>query len=283
MSVLQGSVYEASLVSDSDLSAATVTCTVTAPDGTTPTLPAPTITSTVATLPIPATIVGTYLLVWSSSGTVNGAQQDQFTCVPAEADLISLPDLKDQLRITATDSREDTQLRAWLRAATNVVENITGPLRVRTVVDVFNGGVAQIVLSDFWVTSITSVVEHYGSQSYSLTEQPLGASSTSYGYTWDRDSNLLTRRNGSGTATFFAPGMNSVVVTYRAGFPVMPDDIQMATTELIRHWRNRARPYQSGPYSSSQNDDNVAMAPNYLVPNAVMEILEPRRRPPSIY
>lgn len=283
MSVLQGSVYTAQLVSETDLSGATVTCMVTAPDGTTTPAGVPTVVGKIASVPIVAVSAGTYLLVWSVSGPVNGTQQDQFTAVPAEVDLISLPDLKDQLRITATDSREDTQLRAWLRAATNVVENITGPLRVRPVVDVFNGGTAQIVLSDFWVNSITSVVEHYGSQSYALTEQPLGATTTSYGYTWDRDSNLLTRRDGSGNATFFAPGMNSVVVTYRAGFPVMPDDIQMATTELIRHWRNRARPYSSGPYSSGQGDDDVAMAPTYLVPNAVMEILEPRRRPPSIY
>jgi hypothetical protein len=283
MSVLQGSVYVAELVADSDLSSATVTCTVTAPDGTIST-PTPTVAGLLASVPITATLPGGWGIVWATSGTVVGAVQDQFTCVPFEFDLISLPDLKEELQITADTTKYDPKLRRWLKSATNVVENVTGPIRLHDVQDVFDGGTVSIVLTARWIASITLIAENVAGTQYVLTEQPLGSSSSAYGFTWDKDTNTLIRRDQSGGARAFAAGRNNVVVNYKAGLPVIPDDVQLATAELIKHWWNKSGVMRGGPRGFQQSDDDAMNMPgNYMVPNAVMELLEPWRRPPGIF
>jgi hypothetical protein len=285
MSVLQGSVYPAVLGSVSDLTAATVTCTVTAPDGSSP---AVTVVKGLsdpktATANVLATQVGTYLIVWGVTGLVTGAEQDQFTVVAPTLDLMSLPDLKDRLNMKATDSSKDAKLRGWLRAATEVVENITGPILPRTVVESFAGGQNTIVLSAEHVLAITSVTETYGPTSHLLTEQPLGASVDAYGYTWDRSTGVLTRRSAGGSLSSFAGGPGAITVTYRAGLSQISEDVQLAAAELISHWyRKQNVAYRApSPYGPGE-DDGAVMVGNYMVPNAVMELLEPLRRMPSI-
>lgn len=291
MAVLQGSVYVADLVGDSDLSSATVVCTVTAPDGTvapyTPTFSAgdstkPTIKN-VATVAILAAQLGDHLVVWGASGGVIGAQQDQFTVEAPSLNFMSLPDLKDRLHLKATDSSKDAYLRECLRAATGVVENITGPILPRTMVEHFDGGQTSIVLSAERVSTVTSVSETYGPIQHVLTEQPLGASVDAYGFTWDRATGVLVRRGAGGSLGRFASGVGNVAVTYRAGFATIPADVARATAVLIGHWFQKDTvAYRSpGPYGAQGGDDTV-MVGNYEVPNAVLELLEPLRRMPSI-
>lgn len=280
MSVLQGSVYGAELVADDDLTAATVTCTVTAPDLTIST-PLVSISGTVASAPVPATQVGTYLIVWSSSGTVVGSQQDQFSCKPAVPDLMSLPDIKEELNIRQTDTTKDAKLRRWLSAANGQIENITGPIRPYPQTDYFDGGTEYVVLMARWVSAITSVKENWTGTDYTLTEQPVGASTDSYGYTWDRDTNTIYRRLTGGQAAMFQPGRRSVAVSYTGGLLTIPDDIQLATAELIKHWYRKSQPYQGGAYGANQGD--AEPVGNYMVPNAVLELLETYRRPPGIF
>lgn len=285
MSVLQGSVYVAQLVSDSDLSAASVTCTVTAPDGTVTTTPTPSLDSTkrIASANVPAAQVGTYLLVWGATGAVVGAQQDQFTVEAATLDFLSLPDLKDRLNIKPTNTGKDVFLRECLRAATGVIENITGPILPRTVTEHFDGGQLAVVLTAERVSAVTAVSESTGPVSRVLTEQPLGASVDAYGYTWDRVTNVLLRRGAGGTATRFPAGYGNITVTYRAGTATIPADVARATAVLIGHWYQKDTvAYRSpAPYGAGQGDDTV-MVGNYEVPNAVLELLEPLRRIPSI-
>lgn len=294
MSVLQGSVYVAELVSDSDLSAATVSCTVTAPDLT---ISTPSVSNgvdasgvsnpKVASAQIPATLTGTYLIVWSVSGTVVGAQQDQFSCKPAVADLISLPDLKEELNIRQTDASKDGQLRRWLSAVNTVVENVTGPIRPYPQTDYFDGGTDYVVLMARWVSAISGVTENLGGTDYPLTEQPLGATTSSYGYSWDRDTNTIVRRGGSGVPQLFPRGTRNVAVSYTGGLRVIPEDIQLGAVEIIRHWYARSRQDRTttygGSYGGGQGSDDGMMVGNYMVPNAAMELLSPWARPPGIF
>jgi len=283
VSVLLGTVYPAELVADADLTGSTVNLTVTAPDLTTATVADPFIDGKTAVKPILASQVGTYLLVWSISGNLTGGVQDQFTVVPAQMDLISLPDLKDELNLDPANTSKDVKLRRWLKAAADVIENVTGPIRVHTRTDVFDGGQRSVVLTARWVSSVTSVTETYGPISHTLTEQPLGASVDSYGYTWNRATGEITRRGASGSAMLFPSGAGTVTITYVAGLSTIPDDIQLACAELIKHWYRKSEvAFRSGSAFGASASDDVTMPGNYMVPNAVMEILEPWRRPPEI-
>jgi hypothetical protein len=288
MSVLQGSVYVAELVADSDLSGATVSCTITAPDLSITTVSTTagtvTVSGTVASTPVNASLVGTYLLVWSTSGTVVGSQQDQFSCKAPVADLMSLPDIKDELNIRATDTSYDTRLRRWLSGANFVVENFTGPIRPYPQTDFFDGGTTAIVLMARWVSAITGVTENWSGTDYTLTEQPVGASVNSYGYTWDRDSNTLVRRLTGGQPTIFFPGVRNVSVSYTGGLTVIPENIELAVIEFMKHQYKKSRQDRASTYGGGQNNpDDTIMVGNWSVPNAMVEYLEPLSRPPGIF
>lgn len=281
MSVLQGSVYVAELVADSDLTSATVSCTVTAPDLTIST-PTVTVSGLTASAPVTATQVGIYLVVWSVSGTVVGSQQDQFACVAPTVNLISLPDLKDELNIRATDTSKDAKLTRWLSAANRVIENVTGPIRPYPQTDYFDGGSEYVVLMARWVSAITTVTENWSGTDYTLTEQPVGASTSTYGYTWDRDTNTVIRRTTGGYAIPFQQGLRVVKVSYTGGLLTIPEDVQMAAAELIKHWYAQAQPVRSAAFGPNAADEQ-AMALNYSIPNKVIELLDGYRRPAGIF
>lgn len=286
MSVLQGTVYAAELIAGTDLTGATVTCVVTAPDLTTATYEtgAVTVTASTATVNVPAVLVGTYLLAWTITGPVSGGVTDQFTVEAASIDLLSLTDLKDELNLSATDTSKDAKLRRWLKSATRVVENVTGPIAAQPRTERFDGDVASVVLSSRWVASVTTVTETWGSVNYTLTEQPLGASTDAFGYTWDRTTNTITRRVTGGVPALFQPGIRTVAVTYVAGMVTVPDDIQLAAARLIGHWyRKNEVAFRTTAFGAASGDDAYNLPGNYMVPNEVMELLEPWRRPPGIF
>src|SRR5205085_1715917 len=135
--------------------------TVTAPDGITITTPTvtttPAVTPTSFTATVPATQVGAYLLVWTvTGGTTTDIGKDQFSVVAPSLDLLSLTDLKDQINVAATDVSGNEKLRRYLISATDVVENITGPLRGQTRTEYFDGNRSTVVLLPRWVSAITS-------------------------------------------------------------------------------------------------------------------------------
>lgn len=280
MSVLQGAVYPAELVAAADLTGSTVTATFTAPDGTVTSVPASGITvdGRTATLPITATQVGTYAVLWTVAGAVAGVMSDQFTVIAPSVDLISLSDLRDELNIRDADAVKDAKLRRWLRSATSLIENVTGPIRAHPQTDVFDGGTASLVLSSRWVSSITSVVETRGTAGVTVPEQAWGTYPTASGYLWDRETNIL-RRVGSGGG--WAAGRGNVTVAYIAGLATIPDDIQLATAELIRHWyRKNEVPSRGSGFSAAPSDDaGMDRVGQYMLPNAVMELLERWQRP----
>lgn len=282
MSLILGSAYQAQYNAPGQLAGATVTLTVTAPDGSTST-PAVTVAGTTATATVPAALVGQYLLVWTITGAVVDAQQDQFSVVAASLDLVSLGDLRSALNWSSTDYSQDAKLRRFLKAATFLVENITGPILPRERTDVFDGDTTFVVLPYRWVTSIISAFETRGMTNYTLTEQPLGHSSDAFGYTWDRNTNTIVRRAYGGATATFPPGERVVSFTYMLGMATIPDDVQTATAELIRHWWQFGQTAHSGPFGGTPVDDGgVATVVGYAVPNRVLELLEPWRQFPGI-
>lgn len=282
MLVLQGTVYAAQLVAGSDLTGATVTATVTAPDLTSSTYTAGqvTIAGFTATVNVPASQVGTYLIVWSISGTVSGGMQDQFTVRAAQLELISITDLRNHLNIA--DTSKDDKLRDMLPAAGDLIENVTGVIRPTTVTEVFDGGASTLLLSAHHVTSVTSVTEWLGTTAQVLTAQTAADPSDGYGYMWNRAVNTITRRSYQGWVGHFAAGTQSVQVVYIAGMATIPGDIQLACARLISHWyRKNESPFRAGSFTGTA-DDAVSMPGNYMLPNEVMELLEPYRRPPGV-
>jgi hypothetical protein len=286
MATLLGGAYLARYVLPGSPVGTVAVLTVTAPDGTT-TTPAVTATGTLGsiyTATVPATLAGTYLLVWTATGTVVDAVADQFSVIVAGLDLANLHDVKTELRLSQVDTTYDEQLRTWLKAATAVVENITGPILPAHRVDVMDGGNDFFVLPFRWVQSIQDLHETRGVTNYVLTEQPLGSATNAWGYTWDRNTGMVVRRTSTSAPMNFPDGTNVVSVSYTLGMLTIPEDIQMAAKKLVKHWFGKSdQPFRAAFTAQPAEDMGMTNVGNYMVPNELIEILEPWRRRPGIF
>lgn len=282
MSVLQNDAYAASYaIPGGDVTGSTVTLTVTAPDGTTST-PAVTPGAT-STASVVASQLGSYLLVWESTGNVVDVYQDQFTVVAPALWLLSLSDLREQLNLTA-DASYTSRLVRFLASSKDVIEFITGPIIAQTRVEMFDGGSTAIVLPYRWVKSITSITETVGPITYTLTEQPLTSSPVdAWGYTWDRITHKIVRRS-SGIDVPFMSGQQNIIVTYVLGMAVVPQVLQDACGELIRHWWSHGQVSYTSPFMPGDDGEvPVTNIMGYAIPNRVIEMCQPYARLASVF
>lgn len=281
MSVIQGAVYTATYNAASALAGSTPVLTVTAPDQTVAS-PAVAVSGSTATANVTGAQVGQYLCVWSVTGVITDVIVDQFSVIAPALQLVSLSDVKQDLRLPSTDTTYDAQLRRWIAAANGVVTRICGPITPTTETYYIDGGSRTMVLPRRWVISITSLIETIAVVNYTLTEQPLGASVNNYGYTWERASNVIVRRGGAGYAIPFAAGMRSVQCTYVAGMQVIPEDIQLGALALVKHFYKKGNVPKSSPLQV-QDPASQLLIGNYYVPNEVLELLSPYQLTPGIY
>jgi len=283
VSVYQGATYAAVYSIPGVITGSTVVLTVTAPDGS---ITTPTVTQgAISSATVPASQVGAYLLVWSTSGLIVDVLPDQFSVVAASLSLISFSELRDQVNVSPADTTGSAKLRRFTQSATDVVQNICGPILPTLKQIVYPGGGSFVILPERWVRSITQVQEFWGGVTiYTLTSQPPGSSPlTAFGYYWDPALNRITRM-AAGFETQFKPGQLAVTVNYVAGMPTIPQDVTDATGELIRHWwANGQQPWRA-PFQVGTGDDaGTQPVMGYAIPNRVMEMLIPYRKKPGIF
>jgi hypothetical protein len=238
----------------------TISVAVTRPDGTT--FPTPSVSSQP---PITSTftpdMAGRWLIRWASV-TPAGAYSDIVDVWPVDPRfIISLDDAKAALNMTTMDNAQLDDLRLYIAAATPVIEDIVGVVVPRTVVQKSDGGMSSVIL---WETpvSVQSVTEN-------------GSAITDY---WlDTQAGIIY----GGTATSgrkFATGRGGVVVTYTAGYQVIPANIRLATRELVRHWWQVGKQaMRQGPVNTTAHMD-VWTPSGYAVPRRVMELCQSSRQ-----
>lgn len=203
--------------------------------------------------------------------------------------LATLADFKSHLLMDPSDVTLDSKLQGFLNAATQVVENITGPIVQRTsVTEVHsggNGGRTQIVLRQRPATSLISVTEYVGNTPTALTIASSPSAATSASVTFDAETGTVTRRVGSGREYEFAWGVDNVVVNYVAGFATVPDNIRLAALFQAAHLYQSSqlggRPSWAGAGAPDDSYPMPGMATSYAIPNRVRELLEPHERVPG--
>lgn len=270
-----------------------VTLTITQPGGTV--TASPTIVNTSVGLyeaTYTPTLVGRHDVRWVNTGTNPCSYTDSFEVGPVSPGyLLSLADARSTLRLV--DTVEDDELRSVLAALTTVVEDVVGPVAVRSITEVHNlgyqggnpnytawGGVygspaggyggywpvywaqkREIVLNERPVVSLASLV-------------PVLANGISYLPTdCDLDSNtgIIRKLDGYG---FFGP----LRVTYTAGRTSTPAHIVEGAKEVLRFvWESRRGHAVALPGAT------LAPTPSgYLIPNRAMEWFGPSRRDPVL-
>lgn len=230
-----------------------------------------------------------YTLASTATGTfpTDGWQNlwvEEDLITPGGAMLVSLPEVKDHLRLTNTDRTHDARLRAMINAVTPVIEGITGPILQRVYQnETYDGGNFFISLRHRPVLSVSSVIEYRGPVAYTLTQVPTPDLGTIYSYMFETPGRIVRRTVGGGI-TPFPPGADQIFVTYTAGFVTTPYNVREATLELIRvnfqQTEQGGRP-QWGTDESVDSNQSTPML-GFFVPGRVREMLSPSKRHPSV-
>ena len=248
---------------------ATVTLTITLPDGTTtsPTVTNPAVGSYLAAY-VPA-MNGTYTYRYVATGAVTQADSGVFTV----GGVGSLTALKATINKRGLDTGNDPELQRFLDGGLSVIEHIVGPIQSRTITNEQHTPTgAAICLRRTPVLSVTSVIEYRGSTGYVHTAAATPAAATTDSYLVDTSLNCLTRLGASG---FEEPFTGPVFVTYVAGYSPVPESLHEAVLLQAAHLYQRTQ--LGGKSSGAPNalTGSPAGGFGFGIPNEVRELVEP--------
>lgn len=242
-------------------SGSTPSVALTRPDGT-PGVPGPVtfITPTQFKAAFTANMAGRWLVNWTSAG-IAGAYSDVIDVWPTDPRfLIPLQEAEAGLKFTsATPAERSQDLRLYVAAATPVIEDITGPLLVRTEVLSAVGGSAAVPLP------------HPPSSIIAVTAN--GDPVTDF--VPDLNNGIITA--GSWFATsYFPPG--ELVITYTVGGQTVPPNVRLAARELVRHWWESGMQSSGGAIRGQGSDGDVFTPSGFAVPRRVIELCRPNQK-----
>lgn len=247
------------------VNADTATLTITLPDGTAAsgtTIATPPTATGVYTYDYATTQAGrhTWRIVTTGPTTAMG---DVFDVREGTGLIVSVRDAKLHLNENIDDTTIDEELRGFIEAATPVVEDVVGPVVVRSYSEVHSGG-PLLVLGYSPVISLASLA-------------PVLTTGTTYQVAdldVDTEVGVVRRLDGG---RFCGP----LRVTYRAGRPVIPANITQGAKEVIRHMWETQRGH-SGARPGFGEEEFVTTGSGFTVPRRVMELLAPHRKAPLI-
>lgn len=242
--------------------ASAVAVTIGLPDGTS-TSPALVHPSTGRyTLDFVTTMVGRHTVRGTSTGPAS-AFADIFDVRPATPGyIVSLEDAKKHLGMAAATTRDDEELRGFIEAATEVVEDLAGEVIVRrTVVERRPlTGDRKVALSYAPVVSMTTIAAVDGSRTW----DPAG---------WDVDPAAAVLTALPGTSLW----RGDVAFTYVAGYPLVPARYTRAALMVLRHLWETQRASLGGSRGATlggqQTDDSFVYSQGYAIPRAAAELI----------
>lgn len=244
MSTDLGDVYPLSydhLANGALASATAATWTITLPDATTSSFAATTTGVGQYRNDYTTLQAGRHLARWVGTGANAGAYEVAFNVTPQGASwLISLEEAKEQLNIAATSTVHDEELRRFVLGVTDVIERQLGKVTApRTFVEHRRlPCVTDRLALRVPLLSVTSVVSLDGTETWNVADLVI-----------DAETGIVTVLP---TATPFYGGL---VITYRAGHVVMPDNVLLATRMALQEYWRTQRTAPGGPRIVGANED----------------------------
>lgn len=215
---------------------------------------------------------GLHRFLWVASGAnsaaLNGRSLDEVNVWPVDPRfLISLPVARDALNLAASNTVHDDELMLYIAAATEVIEDITGPLIAASITRLFDGGETAVLLPQ-QLASVTSVTE----SGVTLT--------AGTDYVADLPSGILYRTEINGRPRLWGTSWGAyqqrqiVSVVYTVGSGVIPQAVARATTEEVRFLYQISQ--QGGRPAWGQDQSEMAWTPSgFAVPRMVSELCQP--------
>lgn len=253
------------------VSGATVTLTVLDPSGSDST-PSVTEESGVYSATLTTTQPGQYQLRWTSGNATVPAFTDVLNVWPeAPRYLLSLDDARRAATGGSSPTSDDRDIQLYNASGTVVIEDVVGQVLATTFKQETDGGRPAINLWRRVVTDGTVTVKVNGVE---LVEEQ--------DFIVDRAAMIVYA--GSRTApSHFPYGRLNVEITYTAGFPTLPPNIEQAAHELIRHqWQVGKQAVHAEWSSAPSGDDTLDTTPSgYLIPRRVLQLCRATPKLPS--
>ena len=180
--------------------------------------------------------------------------------------LITLNEARASLGWASTQTADDADLEKYIEAATPIIENITGPVLVKSATFTLDGGEPSVVLPVRF-TTLTSVVEDGVTVTDVFSEASAG----------------IVRAGTALAPRRFAYGTQNIVVTVSVGYAAseatVKPNVKLAARELVRFMWQQGRQANIPAFGEGPESGSVPMG--FLVPKRVQELLEPSRRLPG--
>lgn len=242
------------------LANATVTLTVTAPDGTVSTPIVANDGTGLYSAQVTFDQVGDWLRVWSATGAVVTTDADQVHVIATALRIVGLAEVKEHGNITSTAN--DRELLDFIGTAQQMIEAEVGVTVPRTVTETIYDSSETLLLSATPVLSVQQVTE------YGATVDPSA-------YVVNSVTGEILRTDGRCWA---ASTTYPTAWTYRAGRTPIPEAIRWAAKELAIHlWRSTQA--QRGGRSRGEGVETAAA---YGLPNRVRDALIPYLRAATV-
>lgn len=204
------------------------------------------------------------------------------------ASFISLEDAKDVLSIDPANTAHDRGIERVINGTLPLIENIVGPVALRTFDEWHDGGQHFIQVrrrpSTGYGTSpvltLLAAEEYRGPTVYPLQIVQSPGQGTTYSVTIDRIGTVTRRSAGGGVIAF--PAMpSSVHIVYQAGQEKVPANVYEAALEILRVNYETTQPVGHGRFAET-DDLDTGPPLGFYIPRRAHELLAPTRRAPSI-
>lgn len=253
-----------------DLGGGNPTATVTLPDGTTAAALVTKVSAGHYLAALLSAQLGRHVVTWAGSGANSGGlpYADHADVVSGRM-IIPLADAREALNLAAANTANDAELRDYIAAATDIIEDLAGPVLVATRTETVSGrGRACIPLNEL-PASVTEVKED-------------GVSLAASGYCWD-EAGLLWRGSFEGAGVWSSASPRNVIVTYTVGAAVVPTNVTLAARELVKHLYSMGQLPTRPAYQVGMGEFSPTPS-GFAVPTRVIELLAASsgRRTPGI-
>ncbi|MCW7941691.1 hypothetical protein AAW14_06520 [Streptomyces hygroscopicus] len=267
------------------LGAVSVTLSVTDPSGAVTTPATVSMGSGVYAAVVPSVAAeGVWLYRWTASGTGIGfVDEGQFQVRPMGVEqLVDIASVRAHLNMP--DTSQDDELQGFILAAADLARDVVGPVLPEQHTQVFDGGVTTVVPDWLPLASVQSATEYYGLSAFPLTEQALGSQMNAFAFTADYSTGQITRRTFGGEPAMFAVGAKNIKLVYTAGRGgTVPYAVRLGALELIRHlWQLTQQGLRPRLGPQGLDEDSRLVPSGFALPQRVLELWQPSKRPPGI-
>lgn len=243
------------------------TATVHLPDGTTASAVVVKTATGTYTASLTSTQAGRHRVVWAGSGANSGGlpYSDHADVWPADPRLvISLADARAALNLASSNTTSDDEVRLYIAAAAEIIEDIAGPVLSASVTETHSGsGKFGLPL---WkrAAAVTGVTED-------------GDTLAATDYAYDEVAGVLWRGSQPGAGFWSDTSPGNVVVTMTVGASAVPPNVVLAARELVRHLYAIGQQPWRAPYGGGLEDVATITTPSgYAVPARVVDLLKPQ-------